>query len=290
MAEEWRSHVESTMAQMSTLLQNVQQGQQNQQQQLHEALQQQAAHVPLPHDRNRREQRPERYQMGDPSIFIQHFRYVSISNEWTNRDMVRVFPTLLPESGITWHSSLPEEAKTDFETLAQNFIHRFQRGVDQYALHQRFHNLKLIGNNVEAYMDELQKVGHKLKKTQEETLAQFKLGLPPSIYRWVAEKNPGNLMEAFQVVKTGIDLFGVSRTREPNNRNYREENTRQYREGNTRPFREGNSRPYREDNGRSNDHHHQQRREEPMEFHTRGRGFNRQPRTQFQQKKTPRRH
>jgi len=106
-----------------------------------------------------------------------------------------------------WHASLTVDVSMNWPEMSRQFISRFHRGLDQPGLNQRFHNLKLVNNNVDTFLNDLQIIGGRLGKNSDELLSQFMIGLPTGLYRWVFEKNPTSLEAAARETRAAIEIF-----------------------------------------------------------------------------------
>ena len=79
------------------------------------------------------------------------------------------------------------------------------------VVERKYYNLKLKnGKTIPKFAMRVEKLGLKLKKTGEENLERFILGLEDSTYQWVKEKNPGTVEEALRVALKFQQMFGHS--------------------------------------------------------------------------------
>ena len=277
MAEEneWRRSIEEALSGLNESLQHLRVQHQQQQEQQEQSQQPQ----PQRHDEDRflgdTKKHPQRFHRGDdPSIYVMHFEAIANHNRWDGHQRARAFPTYLEPSVLQWYSSLGANAKQDYTRLKDAFIRRYQGANDRHKMEQDFANIRFNRyTTLEAYTDQLEDLGARLGKTQDEVIKKFIVGLPDAVYRWVNNLLITDLGDALEQAHQGLVLFPPRQGRY----NPREDATPPPRHA----PEQWNRRPRSEDTFHGQPNTQPRRQEEPMEFrqryHGRGQTYYRQP-------------
>jgi len=112
----------------------------------------------------------------DPSFFLEKFIKISQFNKWTEEQKCLQLCLALPSECEQWYMSLNQQVKDDFELLTKTFVTRYSNNSRTLNYNQ-FISSDQHGREINAYVEEIQGLGQKLGKTQQEILDQIVHGL-----------------------------------------------------------------------------------------------------------------
>jgi len=136
----------------------------------------------------------------DPSFFLEKFIKISQLNKWTEEQKCLQLCLALPGECEQWFMSLSEKVKDDFELLTKTFLNRYSNN-SRILNYNKFISSNQHGKEVNAYVEEIQGLGQKLGKTQQEILDQIVHGLDEEIKRLVLLKDVQDVDEVVRLAK-----------------------------------------------------------------------------------------
>lgn len=122
---------------------------------------------------------------------------------------------LLDGQAYAWYDGIPDGDKDTMAKLETLFLARFQPTEGLRMAHlEKFQNRKLLpGELIDDFIDEMTRMGKRLKKTDTDILDTVTMALPPSVKSFVISKEPQNLRD---VVKFARMAHAMPQTVETN--------------------------------------------------------------------------
>ena len=139
----------------------------------------------------------------DPGMWILNFEAAVKTCNWTPEMQPSFFQMYMAGKAQFWITALTAAVRDNVGELKKGLIERFQTlGKNKYEMMDLFnHRKQHDGENVEDYIEEMQRRGHCLGKEEPDILDQIILGLRPSLKQLVLTKEPTSVAEVLKYAK-----------------------------------------------------------------------------------------
>ena len=148
-----------------------------------------------------------KFEEGDSAKFwLEKFNKAGTLKKWNDEEKCIRFCFALGNHAENWYSSLTEQVKNDFEKLQENFLERFESGIDRVFSYSEFLELTQGLDSVDCYIEKVLKCGRKLKKSDTELMDKIVHGLSKEVKNFVVMKEVKTLEQVTKYARMGQSL------------------------------------------------------------------------------------
>ncbi len=94
-----------------------------------------------------------------------------------NAEIAFQFKVHLTKKAQQWLQTQAQAVQNNYQQLRQAFIGRYVNGDPQKMLESQLHNLRLVGSDVDGYVNSLLEIGRKLNRAPDTLTGTFLMGL-----------------------------------------------------------------------------------------------------------------
>ena len=127
--------------------------------------------------------------------WIDEFERASAHNNWNEQKVLTALPLYLKDGALVFYKGLPDDTKNNDVLLKETLVNYFNSPERQWQKKSKLFGLKQTGN-LEAYIQEINKLTQQLQTPEDVKLDLFLNGLKDNLKRALRVRQPANFNDA----------------------------------------------------------------------------------------------